>query len=91
MWLVLIAVPILVLLVLGGLLAGGVYAIVLVPIAVVIGVGAVIYLMWGQATRASHIPSEQDRVQPLPHTGHANAAATPSTPDQLVDARQQEQ
>ncbi len=91
MWLVLIFAPIVVLLLAGGLLVGGVYAIVLVPIAVIIGVAAVVWLMWASAARPEKIPGEREPVQPLPHTNHANTASTPSTPDDLVDARQREQ
>ncbi len=83
--------PIIVLLLVGGLLVGGVYAIVLVPIAVIIAIGAVVWLMWASATRPEKIPGEREPVQPLPHTNHSNVAATPSTPSDLVDARQREQ
>jgi hypothetical protein len=91
MWLLFIALPLFVLLLVAGLVAGGIYAAVLVPIAVVIGGGAAVYTMWGRSTHPSNIPSERDHVKPLPHSDHSNVAATPSTPDQLVDARRHQQ
>lgn len=90
MWLIFIALPLFVLLLAAGLIVGGVYAIVLVPIAAIILIGAVIYVMWGRATEPENIPGERERVKPLPHTDHANTAPAPSTPDQLVDARREQ-
>lgn len=87
MWLVLLVLPVAILVLVGGLVVGGVYAFVLVPIAVIIAATVLIFGLWTRANRRSDIPSEAERVHPLPHTGHANTAAAPSTPDQLTDAR----
>lgn len=91
MWLFFLALPLAVILIIGGLLAGGTVTIVFIPLAVLIAAGAIIYTMWGRATDQRNIPGERERVQPLPHTDHANTAATPGTPDQLVDAQRRQQ
>lgn len=91
MWLYVIGLPLLLFLVIGGLLAGGVYTIVFLPIAAIIIAGAVLYTMWGRSARPADIPGEAERVEPLPHAHHSNVAAPPTTPDQLVDARREAQ
>ena len=91
MWLFWFVLPLAILLLIGGLLAGGIYTIVFLPIAVIITVGAIIYTMWAKSTQPANLPGERERVQPLPHTDHPNAAPAPSTPDQLVDARRGQQ
>ena len=91
MWLYIFVVPLVVVMIIGGLLAGGIFTIVFLPIAVIIVAAAVIYTMWAQSTDPENIPGERERVEPLPHTGHRNTAAAPSRPDQLVDARRGEQ
>jgi hypothetical protein len=91
MWLVTLAFPIIVVMVVGGLIAGGIYTIVFIPVAVIIGGFALVYTIWGRSTKQSNIPGERERVRPLPHTQHSNTAASPATPDQLVDAQRQQQ
>ena len=91
MWLYIFVVPLVVVMVIGGLLAGGIFTIVFLPIALIIIAATIIYTMWAQSTQPQNIPGERERVKPLPHTPHGNATSAPSTPDQLVDARQGEQ
>ncbi len=91
MWLAFPLILLVVLFLAGGLVAGGVYAIVLVPIAVIIMVAAVIFTVWGRSTNPSNIPGEGEGVAPLPHTTHANTVPSPTTPDQLVDAQRHAQ
>lgn len=91
MWLFFIVVPLIIILVVGGLLAGGIFTIVFLPIAAIILGSAVLYTMWGRSTAPENIPGERERVAPLPHTDHANAAPAPTRPEQLVDARRREQ
>jgi len=91
MWLFFFVAPLAVVLLIGGLLAGGIYTIVFLPIALIIVVAGLLFTTWGRSTRPENVPGERERVQPLPHTDHANTAPAPSTPDQLVDARRQQQ
>ncbi len=91
MWLYIFVIPLAILMIVGGLLAGGIYTIVFLPIAVIIAVGGIIYTMWASSQRPPNLEREREQVSPLPHAGHANTAPAPSTPDQLVDARRAEQ
>lgn len=91
MWLYIFVVPLAIIMFVGGLLAGGIYTIVFLPIAVIIAAAMVIYTMWASAHEPPKIRDEREQVRPLPHTGHANTAPAPSTPDQLVDTRRGEQ
>jgi hypothetical protein len=91
MWLYIFVIPLAIVMFIGGLLGGGIFTIVFLPIAVIIAAAAIIYTMWASSTEPQNIPGERERVQPLPHTAHRNTPAAPSTPDQLVDARRGEQ
>lgn len=89
MWLGLLVLIVILLAIIGGLAVGGVYLVVLVPVAVVI---AVAYIAYAMSKRSSEPVSPTDAAAaedaPLPHSGRRNTAAAPSTPDDLVDARQ---
>lgn len=91
MWLWIFVLPLAVVMVIGGLIAGGIYTIVFLPVAIIIIAAGMTYTMWGRATKQRNIPGERERVQPLPHTSPANAGSVPSTPEQLVDAQRREQ
>lgn len=91
MWLFFFVLPLAIVLIVGGLLAGGIYTIVFLPVAVIVAIGGIIYTMWGRSAQARDIPGEAERVQPLPHTNHSNTPASPTTPDQLVDAQRHQQ
>jgi hypothetical protein len=91
MWLALPVILLIVLALAGGLLVGGIYAIVLVPIAAIILIGAVIYTIWGRASEPPNLRRERENIDSLPHTPGQNAAAAPSTPNDIVDARQRSQ
>jgi len=85
-----VALPFVVLL-FAALLLGGIYTIILIPVAVVLAIGTTAYAMYKRSSERADIPGERERVRPLPHTGHGNTAASPTTPQQLVDAQRQQQ
>ncbi len=89
MWLSFVFFLLLVVVVIGGVLLGGVFTIVLVPIAVLVVVAAIGYGMWARSAGAK-TTSEEGPGDPLPHSGHRNTAPRPATPDELVDARRQQ-
>jgi hypothetical protein len=93
MWLGIVIAFAVLLAVIGGVVVGGVFALILVPIAVIVVVGAVVMSMWARATSGRPSPEdERSRSEPTyPHGGHQNASSAPATPDQLVDARQKTQ
>jgi hypothetical protein len=78
----------------GGTLAGGVYTLVLIPLAVVVGVSAVVYAMWGrsmQSRAGADTHATATSVEPLPHRRRRPTGRAPSSPEGLADARRQQQ
>ena len=94
MWFYPLLLAIVILAIVGGALAGGIYTIVLLPLAVIVVVSAVVYSLWGRAlegsaggsTDASHV---NDR--PLPHQRWRPSGRAPSSPEALADARREQQ
>lgn len=78
----------------GGIVAGGIFTIVLVPLAVIAGVSALVYALWGRAlqgtggggTAATHVDE-----RPLPSQRRRPSGRTRTTPGRLADARRQRQ
>ncbi|MFL5822887.1 MAG: hypothetical protein ACJ764_05525 [Solirubrobacteraceae bacterium] len=78
----------------GCVFLGGVYTLVLVPL-MVIGLGsALAYAMWA---RANATPGADDAVpesagqRPLPHRRRGPGGHEPTSPEQLVEGRRQQQ
>jgi flagellar basal body-associated protein FliL len=92
MWLFLPVLVLVVAAVVGGAFAGGIYTIVLIPLAVIALFGAIVY---GYFTGAAQRHAEQDRApgRPAapPTAQHDASAPAPSTPEELVDARRSNQ
>ena len=94
MWFYPLLLAVVILAIVGGTLAGGIYTIVLVPLAVIVVVSAVVYALWGRAlegsaggsTDASHVSD-----QPLPHRRRRPSGRAPSSPEALADARRKQQ
>jgi mannose/fructose/N-acetylgalactosamine-specific phosphotransferase system component IID len=75
-----------------GVLTGGIFTLVLVPIAIIAIVTAIVYAGLGYSKGAgTQQEVESAMSDPLPHSGHSNMPSRPNTPDDLVDARQQAQ
>jgi hypothetical protein len=94
MWLYMILAALVVLAILGGTLAGGIFTIVLVPLAAIALVSAVIYAMWGRAaqgTAGGETDATQTTARPLPHSSRRAAGGAPSSPERLADARRGQQ
>jgi hypothetical protein len=93
MWLYIIGLGLLIVGVVGSIVSGGIFTVVLVPLGVVALVTAGIVSLWlrSQQGREGGGPEASTSVdQPLP-TGHSNATAAPNSPEQLVDARREQQ
>ena len=93
MWLYIIAAVLLILGIAGGVLTGGIFTIVILPLGVIALVTAFVVSLWvrsqqGGASDAEEAPASQEA--PLP-TGHSNTATAPSTPEDLVNARREAQ
>ncbi len=73
----------------GGIVLGGVFTLILVPIAGVAVAAGIAYSMWARAAGGAKVKEGAMTDKPLPHSEHRNTAPAPSTPDDLVNARQQ--
>lgn len=91
MWLAPIVVLLLILALIGAVIGGGIFTLVLVPIAILVGLSALGYAMWNRASAPGLTAQGTSTSDPLPHSHHLNTAPTPSTPDALVDAQQKQQ
>jgi hypothetical protein len=89
MWLYIVALVLLVFGIVGGIATGGIFTIVLIPLGVIALVTAGVFSLWGRSQQGGEEPSSEIG-EPLP-TGHSNAASAPSSPEQLVDARREQQ
>lgn len=78
----------------GGILLGGVFTIILIPIAFIVAVSAAVYALWGRALAgASGAETEARPVdqRPLPHQRRRPSGRARTSPERLVDARRREQ
>jgi hypothetical protein len=90
MWLYIVALFLLIVGIVGGVLTGGIFTIVLIPLGIIALVSAIAVGAWGRAAQGRHAASTdatQPTGRPLPASEHSNSPAAPSTPDQLADAR----
>jgi predicted lipid-binding transport protein (Tim44 family) len=95
MWVYLLAGGLVVIGLIGAVVGGGIFTIVLVPIGLVIFATAVLVSMWGRSaqgaggaeTNATHTTD-----RPLPHADpNASAGRAPTSPEGLADARRGQQ
>jgi hypothetical protein len=92
MWLFWFVVPLAIVMVIGGLLAGGIFTIVFLPFALLIIAVAVFFSMYGKSSGRRSLPRDQPTATDLgTGTSHANVAPAPSGPGDLTDARRQAQ
>jgi hypothetical protein len=94
MWVYLIAAVVLLVGVVGTFLGGGIFTIVLMPIALIGGGAAILFAMWGRAAQGSggaetHDTHTADR--PLPSSHQRPSGRAPSSPERLADARRAQQ
>ncbi len=88
-WLFIVVAALVVVGIAGGVLAGGIFTIVLVPIAVIVLVAGVIFRGMGSATQ----PTEggEPTNAPLPHSAGHEPGHVRTSPEALTDARRAEQ
>ncbi|MHB8657993.1 MAG: hypothetical protein ACYC91_08555 [Solirubrobacteraceae bacterium] len=92
MWLFPVAGLLVVLGLLGGAVAGGIYTIVLIPLgAIALLAGLAYSLMARQSQEAQGGGGAPTVEPPLPSGGQPTQAQAPSTPEQLTDARRVQQ
>lgn len=95
MWLYFIAVALLVFGIVGSVLGGGIFTILVLPLGAIVLVCAVVVGMWARSTEPSghggRSASEME-PRPLPHSNRPQPGASGTTsPEELVDARREAQ
>lgn len=94
MWFYPLLIVLVILALVGGTLAGGIYTLVLIPLAVIAVVSAVVYAMWGRSMQG-HAGASTDattaKTQPLPHHRARPSGRATTSPEALADARRQQQ
>ncbi len=92
MWLSFPVLILVILMIIGGIIGGGVFTLVLVPVAAIIFIVSIVVSGWSRSQEGGENPSEASLTgDPLPHSGRRNMPASPASPDDLVNARQHEQ
>ncbi len=94
MWFYPLLIVLVILAVAGGTVAGGVYTLVLIPLAVIVAVGAILYAMWGRSMEGragGATDATTAKAEPLPHNEVRPSGRAPSSPERLADARRQQQ
>jgi hypothetical protein len=80
----------------GGALAGGIFTIVLIPLAVLALIALLISWMWGRATGNAGVgtttkPVERRSGSSLPRRRPRSAAHAPTSAERLADLRREQQ
>ena len=94
MWFYPLLIVLVILALVGGTLAGGVFTLVLIPLAAIVAVSAIVYAMWGRALQGragAATDASAASTQPLPHHRHRPSGRAATSPESLTDARRQQQ
>jgi hypothetical protein len=94
MWLYAIAGILLLAGIVGGVFGGGIFTIILVPVAFVIAASAFIYSIWGRAAQGAagaDVDAHPSTNRPLPHSFRKSGGRAPSSPERLADTRRAQQ
>lgn len=90
MWLFWFIIPLAIVMVIGGLLAGGIFTIVFLPLALIIIAIAIISTLYGLSNRRRTLPSDRSTATGLRGGGGpSQVSSRPDTPGELTDARRQ--
>jgi hypothetical protein len=89
MWLYIIVGALVLVGLLGGIVAGGVFTLVLIPIAVVVFLGGLIYTAMGRSSEGRQ--GGGGSPPPLPHSAQSEPGHIRSSPEALADARRAQQ
>ena len=94
MWVYLIVAALIVIGVVGGLTGGGIFTIVLIPLALIVLAASVLFSLWARAAQGSagaDVNDTHGSERPLPHSPQQQSAPAPSSPEALADARRARQ
>jgi hypothetical protein len=89
MWLYPLVIALIIAGIVGGIFAGGIFTIVLVPLALVVLFSGIAYSMMARAAEEKAGAADADR--PLPHQRPRGNGREPHSPEQLADARRAHQ
>jgi hypothetical protein len=90
MWIYMAVAALFVLGIAGGIAGGGIFTIVLLPVAVIILVAGIAYRGMGHAAESGSGASSGGPA-PLPHSSPTDPARVQSSPEGLTDARRAQQ
>ncbi len=93
MWFYMIAFFLILVGIIGGVLSGGIFTIIFIPLGAIMLVVAVVFGMWSRAREGSATPDAEGAKTdqaPLRHTPPQGAPA-PTRPEELADARRVQQ
>jgi hypothetical protein len=94
MWVYLLAGVLLVIGLIGAVLGGGIFTIVLIPIGLIVAATAILFGMWGRSAQGSGGgETEEGHISdaPLPHSEQGPTGRAPTSPEALADARRAQQ
>jgi cell division protein FtsN len=91
MWLYMIVGVLVLVGLLGGIVAGGVFTLVLIPVAVIVFIGGLVYMAMGRAAEERQGGGGSHSQPPLPHNAPSEPSHVPSSPEALADARRVQQ
>ena len=94
MWLYILAFFLLIFGIVGSVLSGGIFTIVLLPLGFIALISAIVFGAFGRSAQGRQGASTNARSsngRPLPASEHSNTAAAPTTPDEIADARRVQQ
>jgi hypothetical protein len=94
MWLYILAFFLLIFGIVGSVLSGGIFTIVLLPLGIIALISAVVFGAFGRSAQDRYGASANagsSTVRPLPASGHSNTSAAPTTPDEIAEARRVQQ
>jgi hypothetical protein len=94
MWLYILAFFLLIFGIVGSVLSGGIFTIVLLPLGIIALISALVFGALGRSAQGRHGGTTHARPspgRPLPASQHSNTSAAPTTPEELADARRVQQ
>jgi hypothetical protein len=94
MWIYLVAGFLLIVGIVGGIFGGGIFTIVLIPIAFIIAASALIFSLWSRSSEGSagaDVDAHPSTNRPLPHSFRRDSGHAPSSPERLADSRRTQQ
>jgi hypothetical protein len=90
MWLYILAFFVLIFGIVGTILSGGIFTIVLVPLGVIAVISAFVFGAFGRGAQdraGASTDASPSTGRPLPATEHSNTPSAPTTPEELTEAR----